>query len=224
MSIKFSHFIEYFPKYIEGLELTLQITVVSLAAAFVLACILVLLGMVHSRALHKVIQFYISFFRGTPIIVQFFLIHYAIPGLSGGAVALDAPISGSITFALNSAAYLAESIRGGINGVDRGQYEAAKALGISHLNVMYYIVAPQALRVVFPSLINTSIMLIKDSAIVSQVGAFDLTRSAYYVSARTYNSMEAFTFSAVFYLVIVIALTVVSKVLERRLNRSVSAA
>ena len=135
---------------------------------------------------------------------------------------MSAVQSGCVTFSLNSAAYLAESIRGGINGVDSGQYEAAKALGISNAKVMLYIVVPQALRVVFPSLINSSITLIKDSAIVSQIGAFDLTRSAYYVSARTYNSMEAFTFSAIFYLAIILTLTFVAKFIEKQMNRSVS--
>ena len=210
---------QYFPMYVKGLQLTIKIAVISLLFAFLLACVLVLLGMTKNWIIHKIIQFYISFFRGVPILVQFFLVHYAIPGISNGTIVLTAVTSGCITFALNSAAYLAESIRGGINGVEKGQYEAAKALGISHGKVMFYIVAPQALRVVFPSLINTSIMMIKDSAIVSQVGTFDLTRSAYYVSARTYNSMEAFVFSAVFYLAIVLALTFLAKIIEKRFQR-----
>ena len=222
MKINFSHLIQYFPKYIEGLELTIQIAAISLVAAFLLGCVIVLLGMVKNRVVTALVKFYISFFRGVPILVQFFLIHYAIPGITNHVIVLSAVQSGCVTFSLNSAAYLAESIRGGINGVDSGQYEAAKALGISHAKVMLYIVVPQALRVVFPSLINSSITLIKDSAIVSQIGAFDLTRSAYYVSARTYNSMEAFTFSAIFYLAIILTLTFAAKLIEKQMNRSVS--
>ncbi len=220
MKLDFSKILAYIPKYVDGLELTLQITVISLAGAFVLACLLVMLGMSGHRILRGLAAFYVSFFRGVPIIVQFFLIHFLIPGLTNNAVVLPTAVDGMITFALNSAAYLAESIRGGINGVDKGQHEAAKALGISGFQMMVFVVVPQALKVVFPSVINTSIKLVKDSAIVSQLGAFDLMRSAYFTMSNTYRAFESLIMCAVFYLIIVITLTLISKLAEKRLNRS----
>ncbi len=220
MQLHFEKMIPYIPKYLEGLKLTLQLTLVSLIAALLLAIILVLLGFTHSTILKKITGFYISFFRGVPVIVQLFLIHFGISGLTNNAIVLPTVVSGEITFALNCAAYLAESIRGGVGGVDKGQQEAAKALGIGSKDLMLYIIAPQALRVVLPSLINTSIKLVKDSAIISQLGAFDLMRSSYYAMSNSYKAFESLIICAGFYLTIVISLTLLSKVAEKRLNRS----
>lgn len=220
MIFAFDKIIPYIPKYFDGLKLTLEITCISLVIAFILACLLVVLGMINNRIIKGFVTLYVSFFRGVPVLVQFFLIHFAISGLTNNTIVFPTAVSGEITFALNSAAYLAESIRGGIDGVSSGQHEAAKALGVNGFHLMVYVIVPQALKVVFPSLVNTTIKMIKDSAIVSQLGAFDLMRAAYFTMSWSYKSFEALIVCAAFYLIIVITIMVVAKIIEKRLNKS----
>ncbi len=219
MELNFESMIPYLPYYMDGLKLTFQITIISFIGALILAVILVFLGMRNNKIINFFVNGYISFFRGVPTIVQLFLIHFGISGITNNTVVFPTVVSGEITFALNAAAYLAESLRGGINGVDRGQYEASKALAVSGFDRMVYVIAPQALHVIFPSLMNITIKLIKDSAILSQLGAFELMRSAYYTMARSYRAFESLIVSAVFYFVIIATLTLISKLVEKRLNK-----
>ena len=163
-------------------------------------------------------QFYTSIFRGTPLLVQLMLIYYATPQLLNYQItALQA---GVLTFGLNSAAYISESIRGGILSVDKGQWEAAMSLGVPKHRLMIDIVFPQAFKNTLPSLVNESIALLKDSSMVSIIGVADTMRWASLIQAKTFRAFEAFIVAAVVYYILVMALTTLGRYLERRVRVS----
>lgn len=203
--------------YWDGALTTLKITLMSLVLAFVIAVFLVLCKLSKHVVLSKIASFYVSIFRGLPLVVQLFIVYFGISKLTNNGICFTGMQAGVITFAFNSAAYLAESIRGGISGVDKGQIEAAKALGCSDIQIMIFVVLPQAIRTVLPSIINTTIKLIKDSSIISQIGVADLFHAGYYTMSETFKTFEALLFCMVFYMVIVLALTLFSRTIERRL-------
>lgn len=220
MKLDFTSIMPYFSFFWNGLALTVKVTIASLIFGFLVAIILVALRLTKIKPLKWLVAVYTSFFRGTPMLLQLFLIYFAVPQLSGRRIILDAVISGIIAFSLNAAAYLAESLRGGIEAIDPGQKEAAKALGIGTLNLYFYIIFPQALRHVLPALINECINLTKSSSLIATIGAMDLTKAYQTIQASTYRSFEPLMVAAVFYYVIVMVLTLLGKVIERRLGRS----
>ena len=166
-------------------------------------------GKLHTLA--KVCDVYLAIFRGTPVLVQLMIITMVV------LAALDEPISAIITFGINSGAYVAEIIRGGLESVDDGQLEAGSSLGLSTKQVMWHIVLPQGLRRALPSLFNEFIALVKETSIVGTIGVIDITKVAERISGITMEFFVPYLTAAIIYLVIVILLTQVLKVLERRL-------
>lgn len=161
---------------------------------------------------------YTSVFRGTPLILQLAIIYFATPQLLGYNIpALQA---GVIAFALNSAAYISETIRAGILAVDKGQREGAMALGIPYKRMMWDIIMPQALKNILPALVNESIALLKESALVSTIGAADLLRRANIVAAEKYLYFEPLLLVGLIYYIMVMSLTWAARHLERRLRVS----
>ena len=207
----------YIDLYWEGLACTLQLTLLSLLVAFGGAALLVFCKLSKVKVLDRFAGFYISFFRGIPLVVQLFLVYFGIAKLTDNSICFTGAQAGVITFGLNSAAYLAESLRGGIEGIDKGQIEAAKALGCRYFHILLFIILPQAIRVVFPSMINTTIKLIKDSSIISQIGVAELFHAGYYTMSETFKTFEALIICMLFYLGIVIVLTLLSNYVEKRL-------
>lgn len=161
---------------------------------------------------------YTSVFRGTPLILQIALVYFATPQLTGYNI--SAFVAGIITFTLNSGAYISETIRAGIAAVDRGQTEAALSLGVAYRPMMVDIILPQALRNVLPALVNESIALLKDSALVSTIGAADLLYRARVVGAENYVYFQPLLFAGAVYYALVMVLTLAAGALERRLAAS----
>ena len=148
---------------------------------------------------------YTFIFRGTPLLLQIAIVYYATPQITGYDI--PALLAGVITFTLNSGAYISETIRGGILAVDKGQREAALSLGIPYRLMMSDIILPQAIKNILPALINESIALLKDSALVSTIGVADLLRRAQIVGAEKYIYFEPLIFAGVIYYLLVMSLT-----------------
>lgn len=170
------------------------------------------------KALKIFADFYTSIFRGTPLILQLTMIYFATPQLLGYDI--SALQAGVIAFSLNSAAYTSEIIRAGIMAVDKGQREAALSLGIPYRKMMQDIILPQALKNILPALVNEGIALLKDSALVSIIGAADLMRRANIVAAEKYLYFEPLIIVGLIYYTMVMTMTWLARRLERRLRSS----
>lgn len=199
-----------------GLAVTLEVTGAALVLAFALGALIAVLKVLPSRPLRLVLDFYTSIFRGIPLIVLLFIAYFATPQLTGYKISMFA--AGILTLGLNGSATVSETLRGGIEGVDRGQYDASRALGLPYVTMMTRIIIPQALRSVAPALVNEVITVLKSSSLVATIGLMDMMRAAQSVQALTYRAFEPFIIVAVIYYVIVMCLTAVAACLERRLR------
>lgn len=159
---------------------------------------------------------FVSFMRGTPLLVQIFVIYYGLPSLG---ITLNPVAGGVIALTLNAAAYLSETIRAAILSIGKGQREAATSLGLSPSQTMRLIILPQAARVALPSMSNTLIGLVKDTSLVSVITVVELLRSAQLVIARTFEPFGPYLMAALMYWVMSSLLEVVQRALERRFSR-----
>lgn len=167
-------------------------------------------------ALRGLSSLFVSFMRGTPLLVQIFVIYYGLPSLG---ITLNPVMGGVIALTLNAAAYLSETIRAAILSIPKGQWEAATSLGLTSGQTMRLIVLPQATRVALPSLSNTLIGLVKDTSLVSVITVVELLRSAQLVIARTFEPFGPYLAAALIYWLISSLLELVQKALERRFSR-----
>lgn len=206
------------PFIIQGILVTLQFTAISAFFCFIWGTILSLFKISIFKPLVWFANAYTSIFRGTPLLLQIALVYYATPQLTGYDI--PALLAGVITFTLNSGAYISETIRGGILAVDKGQREAALSLGVPYQPMMKDIILPQAIKNILPALVNESIALLKDSALVSTIGVADLLRRAQIVGAEKFIYFEPLIFAGVVYYLLVMSLTWGGYALERRLQRS----
>ncbi len=171
-----------------------------------------------AKGFSKVGDVYVAFFRGTPIIVQLLLVYYVLfPALG---LTVDKLVVAIVTFGMNSGAYVSEIMRGGILSVDKGQMEAGRSLGLSYSKTMLKIVLPQAFKNMLPTLGNEIIALVKDTSVVSFIAVVDLTNAFQIIGSGTYEFVVPYLMLAATYLVIILALTGLIKLLERRLRAS----
>lgn len=166
----------------------------------------------------KIGDFYVALFRGTPIVVQLLLLYYVLFPLIG--IKIDKLIVAIITFGLNSGAYVSEIMRAGILSVDKGQMEAGRSLGLSYVKTMIKIVLPQAFKNILPTLGNEFIALIKDTSVVGFIAVTDLTQAFQLVGSGAYEYIIPYSVLALAYIVIVLILTLLIKLIERRLRES----
>jgi polar amino acid transport system permease protein len=222
----FSVIKEWIPYLFQGLYITLLIAFV--AAVFGVALGIILVVMSRNNVLRHISNAYIDIFRGTPLILQLSMVYFAIPALlnevfnNGLGLNLDFQLSGLIaafiTFSLNSGAYISEIIRSGINSVDPGEIEAARALGINRFYVYKDIILPIAFKNSFPSLMNEFITLVKESSIVSLIGIQDLMRRQQIVTSQTYMYFEPLIVIGVIYYVVIKILTIISRKIEVKIS------
>ena len=213
---------KYMESLFKGLEMTLAISVLASILGLFIGVVVALVSISgDSKAMvipKAICNIYITIIRGTPMALQLFIMFYVIFAIRG----FPEIITATIAFGVNSGAYVAENIRAGILSVDIGQTEAGRALGLSRGTTMMKIVIPQAIKNVIPTIGNELIALIKETSIVSMIGMFDLTQAAKIIGAG--NQMASYvvpmTVAALFYLVIVYALTFGIKMIERRLRTS----
>ena len=206
------------PYIIDGIKITLLFTLISAFFGFLWGVILSLFKISTLKPLQWFANAYTSVFRGTPLLLQIALVYYATPQITGYNI--PPLLAGVVTFTLNSGAYISETIRAGILAVDKGQAEAALSLGIPYKPMMQDIILPQGLKNILPALVNESIALLKDSALVSTIGVADLLRRAQIVGAEKYIYFEPLLFAGIVYYLLVMSLTWGGYALERRLQRS----
>jgi len=200
---------------IQGCAVTLQFSIISVLLGLIIGTLLAICKVNKNPFLRFFANFYTSIFRGTPLLIQLSIIYFGLPGLIGVKLGIFA--AGIIAFSLNSGAYVSELIRAGINGVDKGQIEAAKALAIQPNLIMKDIILPQAVRNILPSLINELINLIKESAIISMIGGMDLMRRAQMVSSETFTYFMPMLIAALCYYMMIMLISRLGIILERKL-------
>lgn len=211
--------IDFMPQAIfivKGVGVTLQYSLTSVFFGLILGSLLALCKVLEVRSLRFLAHAYTSIFRGTPILIQLSMVYYALPSLIG--VKLNIFFAGVIAFSLNSGAYISEIIRAGIASVNKGQIEAAKALGVSPVLRMKDIILPQAFRYIMPALVNELINLIKESALISVIGGMDLMRRAQAVSAASFDFFTPMLTAALAYYVLVLIISSFAMALEKRLD------
>ncbi len=210
-------------KILLGVKNTFLIALIGFVIGFVLGSILAIFKLLPQnkrifRVLSKLADIYIAIFRGTPIVVQLLVAYYFILPLFN--IAADGLAVSEIVFGLNSAAYVAEIMRGGILSVDKGQTEAGRSVGLSYLQTMFRIVLPQAIKNILPTLGNELITLIKETSVVSFVGATDLFTAFSFIASKNYEYMIPYLMMAVIYIIVIVILTIIIKIIERRLRAS----
>lgn len=204
-----------------GLGNTVTIAVCGLLLGFIIGCLLASIlimpsGNIVAKFFKRVADLYIAVFRGTPMMVQLLLMHFAV----FAAVRIEPVVEVSLIFGFNSAAYMAEILRGGINAVDKGQMEAGRSLGMGYGATMLRVVLPQAIKNVVPTIGNEFISLLKETSIVSVIGLADLTRAFKAIADSTFEYFIPYIALALIYFVMVIVITLIIRLLERRLAKS----
>ncbi|WP_175752176.1 amino acid ABC transporter permease [Burkholderia ambifaria] len=203
------------PVMVKGALLTLKFAVASMALGLVVGLVVAIMRIGSNRLVSGLAQGYVSLMRGTPLLVQMFVVYYGLPDLG---ITLDPTTAGIFTLTLNAGAYLSESMRGAILGIGRGQWAAAHSLGLTHVQTLRYIVCPQALRLAVPSLGNTLISLIKDTSLVSVITVTELLRSTQEVIAATFQPLPLYLAAAALYWVLSTLLTRLQGRVETRLS------
>jgi len=210
----FQLIVQSLPVLVAGALLTIKFAVLSMAFGLAAATVVALMGISHIASLRRIAQVYVSIMRGTPLLVQIFVIYYGLPSLG---ISLDPTPAGVLALSANVAAYLSESMRGAILGIARGQWLAAYSLGLSRMATLRYVIAPQALRLAVPSLANSLISLIKDTSLVSVITVTELLRSAQEVIATTFQPLPLYLGAAAIYWVLCTVLETLQRWFERRL-------
>lgn len=215
MDIHWNILVEYAPFFLKGTLLTIGLSLAGIAIGTVLGLFIGLGKMMKNKFLSLPFGIYITFFRGTPMLVQIMLIHFAVvPLFTGETNAIAAAI---ITLSLNSAAYIAEIFRAGIQSIDRGQMEAARSLGMTHVQAMRHVILPQAFKRMIPPLGNEFIVLIKESSLASLVAAPELMYWGRAMQGQYFRVWEPYITAALIYLILTLSLSFILSRLERRL-------
>ncbi len=210
-------------KVIEGLENTLKIAVIGLLIGIVIGTVIATIRVIPKykvlpRVLNSICTFYVGLFRGTPMVVQLLVFYYVALPLMG--INLPSVSVAIAVFGLNSGAYISEIMRSGIQSVDYGQTEGGRSVGLSFATTMMKIVIPQAVKNILPTLGNEFIALIKETSVVSFVGAADLYVAFNYIGSNSYEFMVPYLVMAIIYILIVCIITLLIKLMERSLNKS----
>ena len=213
----------YFPKYLTGVGLTLVISLITVCIGTILGAILFLMknsdiSVWKIKPLKVIASIYVEVVRGTPMLLQILMVYYGTKLIFN--IDVDALTAAIVAIALNSAAYVAEIIRAGIEGVDKGQTEAARSLGMSKAMTMRLIIFPQAIKNILPAIGNEFVAVIKESSMASVLGVGELTFSAKIVQGATYLSLEPLMVAAVFYFILTFSLGRLMSYLERRMKTS----
>ena len=213
MATYFTTFWKYLPALLSGLRLTMIIAIGGIALAIVVGIVLCIFSISTSRALRTIANIYVTVVRGIPLMILALFLYFGVI-----KNAMDLVSSAIIILAINASAYMAEIFRAGIQAIDFGQTEAARSLGLSYFQTMRKIIIPQAFKIMLPSLMNQFISSLKDTAILSAISVNELTMTAKVVIARTYKAFELYSYAAIIYLLVIILLTYLSKIVERKMS------
>lgn len=198
-----------------GLTMTIPLTAISFALALVIAVVTALVQFANLRGLKQLARFYIWIIRGTPLLIQLYIIFYGLPGLG---IVIDPFPAAVIVFSINEGAYAAEIIRAALESVPTGQMEAGYCVGMSYLQIMRRIILPQALRTAFPSLSNSLISMVKDTSLAANITVTEMFMVTQRIVARTYEPLALYIEVGLIYLLFSTVLTKVQRMGEKKLS------
>ncbi len=205
--------LDYLPVLMQGVVLTILVTILSLLLSTFLGLVWAIMSWSRNPVLDGISRTFITIIRGIPIIVQLFYIYFVMPEIGLNLTALQA---GVIGLGVAYSAYQAENFRAGIEAIDKGQIEAAQSIGMTKSLIMRRVILPQAIRIALPPFGNTMIMILKDSSLVSTITVAELTRQGQLIAGSTFDNMTVFTLVALIYLLMSLPLTYLTRRLERR--------
>lgn len=208
--------VESFPKIIlPGLTLTIPLTIISFAIALVIATITALVQFADIKGLKQIARFYIWVMRGTPLLIQLYIVFFGLPSIG---IIIDPIPSAIIVFSLNEGAYCAETLRGAMESVPKGQLEAGYCNGMSYLSTMWHVILPQAYKTAFPALSNSLIGMVKDMSLAANISVAEMFYSTKRIVALTYESLALYLELAAVYLLFCTVLTFLQRFIEKKLD------
>ncbi len=216
----YAFFLQNLPRLLEGLSLTLQLTILSLIFAIIVGMISCFFKISSIKPLNWIATIYLSVIRGTPLMVQAYFLYFGIASVL--SIQIPSFWASVIVLTLNAGAYLSEIFRSGISAVNKGQMEAARSLGLPYHVAMSKVIIPQAIRIVIPSVVNQFIITLKDTSIISVIGMGELMRVGTLIANRTFRGFETYAMVAIVYFIVIIILTKISQIIERRLSNGKS--
>ena len=202
--------------FLQGLKVTLPLTAVSFFFALIISVIVAMIQYADIPVLKQICRFYIWMIRGTPLLVQLYVIFYGLPSVG---IYLDAWTAAIFVLSFNEGAYMAETVRGALESIPVGQVEAGQCVGLSYLQIMWHIVLPQAFKVAFPSLSNSLIGLLKETSLATTITITEMIRQAQIINSRYYETLGLYCEVAIIYLAFCTVLTWIQRAAEKRLNR-----
>lgn len=214
LTIDWDIIVKSIPLLAEGIVVTLQVSAIAAVLGLLLGVICGLGALSRSRPVRWIVTAYVDFIRGTPLLIQIFLVFFALPMVG---IRFDEFWAGVIALSLNAAAFVAEVVRGGVGSIEKGQTEAAKAIGMRHSQILVFILLPQAYRQMVPPLTNELISLVKNSSLLSVISVYELTRAGQAIISVHFVPFEIYTLLALYYYALIKALSWLSIQLERRL-------
>lgn len=197
-----------------GLTVTIPLTIISFILALIIAFFCAIVQITNVKGLKQLARFYIWIIRGTPLLVQLFIVFY---GLSSLGIVMDAYPSAILVFSINTGAYASETIRAAIESVPQGQLEAGYCVGMTYWQTMFRIIVPQALRTAFPPLSNSLIGLVKDTSLAANITIMEMFMAAQRIVARTYEALALYCEVALIYLLFCTILTKIQSICEKKL-------
>ena len=207
--------VDSFPKLLRyGIEVTIPLTILSFLLALIIAVIVALIQYANVKILRQACRFYIWIIRGTPLLVQLYLVFYGLPKLG---VVLDALPTAILVLGLNEGAYMAETMRGALESVSRGQMEAGYCVGMNYIQIMLHVVLPQAFRTAFPALGNSMIAMLKETSMAATITVMEMFRQAQVINGRVYESLALYGEVALIYLLFCTVLSWIQRLGEKRL-------
>ena len=207
--------VDSFPKLLGyGIRVTVPLTIFSFAIALTVALIVALIQYANVKGLRQVCRFYIWITRGTPLLVQLYIVFFGLPGIG---IKLDAFIAAMLVIGFNEGAYMAETIRGAMESVSRGQLEAGYCVGLNFPKIMWHVVLPQAFRTAFPALGNSMIAMLKETSMAATITVMEMFRQAQVINGRVYESFGLYVEVALIYLAFCTILSWLQKRGEKRL-------
>lgn len=204
------------PVFLEGAGITLQLAAWTVILGSFFGILVALMRLSKLRLIRWISTAYVEFLRGTPLLVQVLIVYFGLPQLG---IKMPRMTAGIVALTINSAAYMSEIVRSGIQAVDHGQTEAARSLGMTSVQTMLYVILPQAIKNILPAVGNEFVVIIKESSILYTIGIYELTYQANKLASTNYRYLETLMISALIYFVLTFVTSQLLGVLERRMRR-----
>lgn len=209
--------IGWIPALLNGAKITILLTLAAVSAGIVFGLLLALGKISKKKIINKICSAYIFFFRGTPLLMQLYFLYFGLPKLCPFLTLRNKFLAAFIAFGLNSAAYMAEYIRAAIQSIDKGQHEASRALGLNYFQTMAYVIVPQSIRRLIPSVGNEFIMVLKDASLVSLIALEDITKITRSIASSSGNEL-VYLPAMILYLIITAVFSLVFNKTEKKFS------